>query len=47
VFVDFTKIFMEKQQNILEVTDMQAMLRVLPNETGAICQEDLQEIFKQ
>jgi hypothetical protein len=38
---------MEKQQNILEVTEIKQMLRVLPNEAGAICAEDLQEIFKQ
>jgi hypothetical protein len=38
---------MEKQQNILEVADIKAMLRVLPNEAGAICKEDLKEIFSQ
>ena len=38
---------MEKQKTISEVADIQKMLRVLPNEAGAIDLEDLQEIFKQ
>lgn len=37
---------MEKIENNLSVEDIQKMLRVLPNEAGAIDLEDLQEIFK-
>jgi hypothetical protein len=45
MIVEPTKNFMEKQTDILETADIQAMLRVLPNEAGAICLEDLKEIF--
>jgi hypothetical protein len=38
---------MEKQANLEDVEEIQAMLKVMPNEAGAICKEDLQEIFRQ
>jgi hypothetical protein len=41
---------MEKQQDLdreEKIRRMQAQLKVLPNEAGALCKEDLEEIFAQ
>lgn len=50
MFVELTKIFMEKNQTIekAEFTKaIQSMLKVLPIEAGGVTLEDLQEIFAQ
>ena len=41
---------MEKQQDLdkLErVSRIQAQLKALPNKAGGVCEEDLEEIYKQ
>jgi hypothetical protein len=41
---------MEKQQDfdaMKKAKEIQAMIRVLPNEAGTICLQDLEEIFSQ
>jgi len=50
MIVELTKNFMEKNQTIEKAEfqrAIQSMLKVLPIEAGAICLEDLQEIFEQ
>jgi Ca2+-binding EF-hand superfamily protein len=36
---------MDNQQR-LQTEEIKSMLKVLPNDAGAICEEDLKEIFK-
>jgi Ca2+-binding EF-hand superfamily protein len=36
---------MENQEK-LQSEEIRSMLKVLPNDAGAICEEDLKEIFK-
>jgi len=38
---------MEKNTNFEDLKNIKSMLKVLPNEAGAINEEDLKEIFKQ
>jgi len=50
MFVELTKIFMEKNQTIEKAEYLQAiqsMLKALPIEAGGVTLEDLQEIFAQ